>query len=80
LPAFRDFAEFSDLASYTALPDDWTVLASDLVGSTAAIAAGRYKHVNMAGAAMIMAVLNAAGEIDSPYVFGGDGVADCLSR
>ncbi len=73
LSAFRDFAEFSDLAAYAPLPDDWTVLASDVVGSTQAIAEGRYKQVNMAGAATIMAVMNAAGGNDAPYVFGGDG-------
>ncbi|MEQ9125091.1 MAG: DUF3095 family protein, partial [Alphaproteobacteria bacterium] len=85
LPAFRDFAEFSDLAAYAPLPDDWTVLASDVAGSTEAIAAGRYKAVNMAGAATIMAALNAVadatadleadigGQVDAPYVFGGDG-------
>ncbi len=73
LEAFADFGGFSDLRSYTALPDDWTVLASDVVGSTEAIDAGKYKQVNMAGAATIMAVLNAIGDVDAPYVFGGDG-------
>lgn len=73
LTAFSDFAEFSDLSAYSKLPDDWALLASDVVGSTQAIDDGRYKEVNMAGAATIMAVLNAIGEVDAPYVFGGDG-------
>ena len=73
LPEFREFAEFRDLASYAPLPDDWTVLASEVVGSTLAIEQGRYKQVNMSGAATIMAVINAADGVDLPYVFGGDG-------
>ena len=73
LPAFTDFAEFSDLSAYKPLPADWTVFVSDVVNSTQAIQAGRYKAVNMAGAATIMAALNAADGADLPYVFGGDG-------
>lgn len=73
LPAFQDFGGFSDLDAYTPLPDDWVVLASDVVGSTRAVAEGRYKQVNMAGAATIMAALNAAKGLDAPYAFGGDG-------
>lgn len=73
LPEFREFAAFTDLAAYAPLPDDWTVLASDVVGSTIAIENGQYKQVNMAGAATIMAVLNASKGVDVPYVFGGDG-------
>lgn len=73
LPASRDFAAFADLSGYRPLPPDWTVLASDVTDSTRAIGEGRYKQVNMAGAATIMAALNAAGDLDAPYVFGGDG-------
>ncbi len=63
---------FTDLDSYPPLPSDWTVLASDVVGSTIAIEQGRYKQVKMSGAATIMAVINAADDVDLPYVFGGD--------
>lgn len=73
LPATADFAAFSDLAAYTPLPDDWLLLLSDVVGSTKAISEGRYKSVNMAGAATIMAALNAISGVDAPYMFGGDG-------
>ena len=43
--------------------------------STAAIAANRYKAVNMAGAAVIAAVANALDNRDFPFVFGGDGAS-----
>lgn len=73
LPVFCDFAGFSDFSAYTDVPDDWTIMISDVVGSTGAIKAGRYKDVNMVGAASITAVLNVCGEIPVPFVFGGDG-------
>ncbi|MDU6255322.1 MAG: DUF3095 family protein [Staphylococcus warneri] len=43
--------------------------------STKAIAEGRYKAVNMAGAAVIAAVTNALEGREFPFVFGGDGAS-----
>src|SRR3954466_10194996 len=48
------------------------------VDGAAAIAAGRYKVVNTAAAAVIAAVANALGEHDFPFVFGGDGASFAL--
>ena len=73
LPATPDFAAVADLASYAPVPADWTVLLTDVVGSTKAIQAGRYKDVNMVGAACITAALNALPGLNLPFVFGGDG-------
>ncbi len=73
LPAFDDFEGFTDFDAYAPVPADWVVLAGDVRGSTAAIAAGRYKAVNLVGAAVLTAVLNACRGVDLPYVFGGDG-------
>lgn len=73
LPVFSDFARVSEAAAFMALPDDWTLLAADIVRSRDAVAAGRYKTVNMVAAAVVTAVLNAAGRADLPFVFGGDG-------
>ncbi len=67
------FAEVGELQYYAPVPDDWCVLIGDVADSTAAIRDGRYKAVNMTGAAVITAVLNAAPDVDIPYVFGGDG-------
>jgi hypothetical protein len=92
LPAFIRFADVADAARYAPLPDDWWIGVTDVVGSTAAIAAGRYKAVNLAGASAISAVMNALRGASFPFVFGGDGatmavwpgardqVADALSR
>ena len=73
LPTFDRFAGVTDATNYRALPDDWSLAVADIVGSTAAIKAGRYKAVNMAGASVISAILNALGHRDLPFVFGGDG-------
>src|SRR5262249_26089418 len=77
----RCFGAFSRLVGpslYAPLPDDWIVGVADIVESTAAIAAKRYKAVNMAGAAGIAAVTNALGQREFPFVFGGDGASFSL--
>lgn len=73
LDSFTDFSGIVDLDQYTPLPRDWTVLISDVVQSTRAIEAGKYKSVNMVGAATIICVLNIAEDLPLPFVFGGDG-------
>lgn len=55
------------------LPEDWWLLATDVVGSTAHAAAGRYKNVNLVSAACITACLNALRRREIPFFFGGDG-------
>lgn len=73
VPTFASFAQIADPDLYVPLPDDWLIGVADVVDSTAAVAAGRYKEVNLAGAAVISAVANALGHGTFPYVFGGDG-------
>ena len=73
VPRFERFADVADPARYRPLPDDWLVGVADVVNSTGAIAGGRYKAVNIVGAGVISAVLNARGGEPFPFVFGGDG-------
>ena len=73
LPVFLDFAGIADSRNYRQLPSDWALATADVIDSTGAIEAGRYKAVNMAGASVISAILNALGNNDLPFVFGGDG-------
>jgi hypothetical protein len=75
IPVFRGFTRLMEPQLYSPLPDDWTVGVSDIVESTKAIAAKRYKAVNMAGAAVIAAVTNALQGREFPFVFGGDGAS-----
>ena len=73
-----DFGRVLDQSAYRALPDDWWIGVTDVVDSTVAIAAGRYKAVNLAGAAAISAVINALGHQMFPFAFGGDGAQFAL--
>lgn len=73
LAPFTTFAEVADRRHYVAAPDDWLLVLSDVKGSTEAAGAGRYKDVNLVGAACITAALNATPGLDLPYAFGGDG-------
>src|SRR6201996_317333 len=75
IPVFRGFTRLMEPQLYSPLPDDWTIGVADIVDSTKAIAARRYKAVNMAGAAVIAAVTNALGGREFPFVFGGDGAS-----
>lgn len=70
---FDRFADVVDNSRYRSLPDDWIVGVADVIDSTAAIGAGRYKAVNLVGASVISAVLNAVGGRAFPFVFSGDG-------
>ena len=80
IPVFRGFASLMEPKLYSPLPDDWTVGVADIVESTKAIAAQRYKAVNMAGAAVIAAVTNALQGREFPFVFGGDGASFAVSH
>ncbi|WP_448604683.1 DUF3095 domain-containing protein [Thermoleptolyngbya sp.] len=91
LPPLERFVDLTNFEKYTPVPPDWYILITDVVNSTQAIAAGRYKAVNLLGAAGITAVLNAvdhAGDhtvdhavdhavdrLALPFVFGGDGAS-----
>lgn len=79
IPSFTAFTGVLDPAKYRALPDDWWIGVADVVDSRGAIAAGRYKAVNTAGAAVISAVSNSLGRRDFPFVFGGDGASFAIA-
>ncbi|MGB3493405.1 MAG: DUF3095 domain-containing protein [Elainellaceae cyanobacterium] len=73
LPVLEHFWDVSHSYNFTDVPRDWYILITDVVGSTEAIANGRYKSVTLLGACSIAAVLNLTTSIDLPFVFGGDG-------
>lgn len=80
LPSFSDFSTLDTQDDFTPVPDDWVVLAADVVRSREAISEGRYKDVNMVGAAVIAAVINRIGRDRVPFVFGGDGAVLIVPR
>ncbi|BDA84900.1 hypothetical protein Sa4125_24420 [Aureimonas sp. SA4125] len=79
LPSFDSFARLADPATYAPVPDGWVLGLADIVQSTEAIGAGRYKEVNTAAAAVIAALSNALPGKLLPFVFGGDGASFALA-
>lgn len=73
IPIIEQFQSIFDFTRHATVPDDWFVFISDIRGSTKAFESGRYKDVNIIGASSIIAVLNAAEDLEIPYIFGGDG-------
>jgi hypothetical protein len=78
LPLLTEFSAVAEPERFAPLPADWHVATCDVRNSTAAVQAGDYKEVNTVAAAAVSAVLNAAGEIEIPFVFEGDGSAFCV--
>jgi len=77
LPRMPSFAEVFNESFYQEVPADWWIVMTDVVGSTMAIEAGRYKDVNSAGSLSAMVISNYFGNMKFPFIFGGDGMT-CL--
>ncbi len=78
LPVCPSFADVTRTEVYRPLPDDWVIVIGDVEGSTAAIARGQYKDVNLVGSSLLIASFNALGRSDIPFIFGGDGATLAL--
>lgn len=78
LPVCPSFADVTRPEVYAPLPEDWVVVIGDVEGSTAAIARGQYKDVNLVGSSLLIAAFNALGHSDLPFIFGGDGATLAL--
>lgn len=74
-----DFARLVSLDRFVPLPSDWVIGTADIVDSTGQITRGRYKTVNMIGAGVISAMVNAMQGQAFPFVFGGDGASFAVS-
>ena len=73
LKPFKEFSGISEDKLYQTIPVDWAIVITDILGSTRAVNEGRYKEVNLIGAATISCFVNLIGTHDLPFVFGGDG-------
>jgi hypothetical protein len=78
LPVLADFSSVADIRNFAPLPADWHVATCDVRNSTLAVQSGNYKNVNTVGASAVTAMLNAAGTIEIPFVFEGDGSTFCV--
>jgi len=79
VPRLSHFAQAADPTAYAPVPDDWYIGVSDVVDSSSAIDAGRYRAVNLAGAGTISAVANALDGALELFAFGGDGARFAVS-
>ncbi|MFM7886776.1 MAG: DUF3095 family protein [Pseudanabaena sp.] len=75
LPVLENFVDITHSENFYAVPKDWAVIITDVAESTKAIEAGRYKDVNLLGACSIIVILNLVGNLEIPFVFGGDGAS-----
>ncbi|PZV17477.1 MAG: DUF3095 domain-containing protein [Pseudanabaena sp.] len=73
LPVLENFADITHSENFHPVPNDWAVIITDIVDSTKAIELGRYKDINLLGACSIIVILNIVGDLEIPFVFGGDG-------
>jgi hypothetical protein len=80
LPVLDNFADITHSENFHAIPNDWVVIITDIIESTQAIAAGRYKDVNLLGACSIIVILNIVGDLEIPFVFGGDGASILIPK
>jgi hypothetical protein len=75
LPTLEHFVEITNPQNFFPVHPDWCIVITDIMGSTKAIEAGRYKDVNILGVSSIIAILNRAKHLEIPFVFGGDGAS-----
>lgn len=78
LEACPDFSAAIRGECFAPVPGDWIVIATDVVDSTVAVEAGRYKDVTVAGAISTISIANVTGGLDFPFFFGGDGMVFLL--
>ena len=75
LPPLEKFADITYSENFYSVPNDWSVIITDITDSTKAIERGKYKDVNLLGACSIIVILNLVGDLEIPFVFGGDGAS-----
>ena len=73
LPVLRRTEHTFDTSKYFPAPDDWWLVATDIVDSTRAVEAGEHKTVNFVAAMAIAALKNLCAPTLLPFLFGGDG-------
>lgn len=61
--------------AFEKVPEDWSVIITDIKNSTAAIQAGQHQTVNLVATGSIISTINIAKKqgIQVPFFFGGDG-------
>ena len=73
LPVLAHARDTFDASRYRPAPDDWALVATDIVDSTVAVGKGQHKTVNFVAAMAIAALRNLCAPTPIPFLFGGDG-------
>ncbi len=80
IPPLSSLTEALTTEQWQPDPEEWSVALTDVMNSTEAIEAGKYRDVNVAGAVAIMALGRVFGSLSAPFVFGGDGMTFLVPR
>ena len=80
IPPLSSLTEALTTEQWQPPADEWAVALTDVMNSTEAIEAGKYRDVNVAGAVAIMALGRVFGSLSLPFVFGGDGMTFLVPR
>ena len=75
LTGFERFEDLEQRQNFTRAPSDWWVVITDVIASTEAIQSGRYRDVNLIGAATLAVLQNVMPGYLFPFAFGGDGAS-----
>ena len=78
LPEIPGFDAILTPENYADAPRNWVIVVADVLRSTEAVAAGKYKQVNIAGASAVAVISNIVGHLRFPFTFGGDGMTAVL--
>ena len=73
LSPLRSISNIFSKNGYCPAPLDWLAVATDVLGSTAAVEQGQQKAVNFVGASAIAALKNMCAPTNIPFQFVGDG-------
>ena len=78
LPPVSDWMEIGSPQVYRNIPDGWSLLMTDIKGSTKAVQEGKYKQINILGVCAIISIQNVLKTERFPFIFGGDGATILL--
>ena len=67
----------SDESFFKSVPNNWSIIVTDIENSTQEFNKGKYQEMNIVSASSIIIALNIADKykIDIPFIYGGDGAS-----
>lgn len=80
LGALMNYEMLANIAATEAASDSSWIVIADVRGSTEAVRQGRYRDVNLIGAACVASIRNSFEQRSVPYVFGGDGATFLVAQ